>query len=68
MRRVCHTVHTPDLYNGSTFDDLAEGVAYAEEIGYGDVIERGVRYAQTNCPESLSAPDSHFGALSAQAE
>lgn len=45
LRRVGHTVHAPDLYDGRTFDTLDEGVAYAQEVGFGDIIERGVRTA-----------------------
>ncbi len=29
LRRAGHSVHTPDLYDGRTFDSLDEGVAYA---------------------------------------
>ena len=43
LRRAGHTVHAPDLYDGRTFATLEEGVAHAEEIGFGEVIERGLR-------------------------
>jgi dienelactone hydrolase len=43
LRRAGHTVHAPDLYDGRTFATLEEGVAYAKEIGFGEVIERGAR-------------------------
>src|SRR5919199_5081680 len=43
LRRAGHTVHTPDLFEGRTFDTIEEGVGYAQEIGFGEVIERGVR-------------------------
>ena len=43
LRRAGHTVHTPDLYDGHTFTSLGEGVAHAKEIGFGEVIERGLR-------------------------
>jgi dienelactone hydrolase len=36
-----HLVHTPDLYEGRTFPDIAAGVAHAEEIGFGVVVDRG---------------------------
>ena len=29
LREAGHTVHAPDLYDGNTFDDIDEGVAYA---------------------------------------
>jgi dienelactone hydrolase len=46
LRRAGHTVHAPDLYDGRTFATLEEGVAHAEEIGFGEVLERGVRAAE----------------------
>jgi dienelactone hydrolase len=41
LRAAGHVVHTRDLYDGLTFTDLAEGVAYARRIGFGAVVERG---------------------------
>src|SRR2546428_10075719 len=46
LRRAGHTVHAPDLYDGRTFDSLDAGMAYAEAIGFGQVIERGTRVAE----------------------
>jgi dienelactone hydrolase len=46
LRAAGHTVHTPDLYAGRTFADLAEGVAYARELGFDDVTEAGVQAAE----------------------
>ena len=34
LRDAGHTVHTPDLYDGRTFDTLDDGVAHAGEIGF----------------------------------
>lgn len=45
LREAGHTLHTPDLYDGNTFDTLDDGLAYAGKIGFGDVLERGVRAA-----------------------
>jgi dienelactone hydrolase len=45
LRAAGHTVHTPDLYEGRTFETLEEGMAHVEEIGFGNFIERGVRAA-----------------------
>ncbi|MGH8866850.1 MAG: dienelactone hydrolase family protein [Actinomycetes bacterium] len=41
LRRAGHTVHTPDLYEGRVFDTLEEGMAYAQEVGFGSILERG---------------------------
>lgn len=50
LRRAGNTVHTPDLYDGRTFESVDEGVAYAGEIGFGEVIERGARAADGLSP------------------
>ena len=33
LRDAGHTVHTPDLFGGHTFDDVHDGVAYAGSVG-----------------------------------
>jgi dienelactone hydrolase len=46
LRRAGHTVHAPDLYDGHTFATLEEGLAYAEEVGFDEVTERGIQAAE----------------------
>jgi dienelactone hydrolase len=41
LRQAGHTVHTPDLYEGRVFDTLDEGIAHAQEVGFGSIMERG---------------------------
>jgi len=65
LRRAGHTVHTPDLYDGRTFATIEEGVAHAEEIGFGAVIERGVR-AVEGLPAALVYAGFSLGVLPAQ--
>ena len=45
LRGAGHTVHTPDYYDGHTFDSIEAGVAYAEELGSGELRERARRIA-----------------------
>ena len=33
LRDAGHTVHAPDLFDGRTFDDVRDGVAYAQGLG-----------------------------------
>jgi dienelactone hydrolase len=33
LRAAGHTVHTPDLFDGRTFDSIEEGFAYSQELG-----------------------------------
>jgi dienelactone hydrolase len=65
LRAAGHTVHTPDLFEGRTFDTLQEGVDHAQEIGFGEVIERGVR-AVEGLPAELVYAGFSLGVLPAQ--
>jgi dienelactone hydrolase len=65
LRRAGHIVHAPDLYDGRTFATLDEGMAYVDEIGFGEVIERGVRAAGELADELVYAGFS-LGVLPAQ--
>jgi dienelactone hydrolase len=65
LRRAGHTVHTPDLYEGRTFETLDDGLAYAQQIGFGDLIDRGVRSAN-GLPATLVYAGFSLGVLPAQ--
>lgn len=65
LRSAGHSVHTPDLFEGRTFDTIEEGVAHAEEVGFGEVIERGVRAVQ-DLPEAVVYAGFSLGVLPAQ--
>jgi len=41
LRDAGHTVHTPDLYDGQTFQTLEEGLGYLKQVGFDTVLERG---------------------------
>ncbi|MER8042494.1 dienelactone hydrolase family protein [Streptomyces sp. NPDC094032] len=65
LRRSGHTVHVPDLYEGRTFESLEDGVGYAQEVGFGTLVERGVRAAET-LPARLVYAGFSLGVLPAQ--
>ena len=65
LRAAGHVVHTPDLYDGRSFTDLAGGVAHAEEIGFETVIERG-RSAAESLPAGVVYAGLSLGVLPAQ--
>ncbi|HYH12874.1 MAG TPA: dienelactone hydrolase family protein [Thermomicrobiales bacterium] len=65
LRDAGHTVHTPDLFEGRTFETVEAGVAHASEIGFGEVIERGVR-AVDGLPGDLVYGGFSLGVLPAQ--
>ncbi|MGH3442966.1 MAG: dienelactone hydrolase family protein [Nitriliruptorales bacterium] len=65
LRRDGHSVHTPDLYDGRTFPTLDEGVAYAQQVGFGEIIDRGVGVAD-DLPNELVYAGFSLGVLPAQ--
>jgi dienelactone hydrolase len=64
LREAGHVVHTPDLYEGRTFGTVDEGVAHAQAIGFGTVLERG-RQAAEALPERLVYAGASLGVLPA---
>lgn len=65
LRAPGHVVHAPDLYDGRTFTELAEGVAYAEQVGFDTIIERG-RLAADGLPTDIVYAGFSLGVLPAQ--
>lgn len=65
LRRAGHTVHTPDLYQGRVFDDLEQGVAYAESVGFDTITARGTAAAEA-MPAELVYVGISLGVLPAQ--
>jgi dienelactone hydrolase len=45
FRAAGHTVHTPDVYDGRTFDDLESGMANAREVGFQKLFDDAVEAA-----------------------
>jgi dienelactone hydrolase len=65
LRGAGPTVHAPDLYDGRTFEDLDEGVAYAKQIGFPDIISRGAAEAE-KLPADIVYAGFSLGVLPAQ--
>jgi dienelactone hydrolase len=65
LRAEGHVVHTPDLYEGRTFDSVDVGVAHAKEVGFATVLERG-RQAAEGLPERLVYAGASLGVMSAE--
>jgi dienelactone hydrolase len=66
LRGAGHEVHSPDLYDGSTFDSIEEGMAYAEEIGFPMEVVQRARAAVESLPDDLVYIGFSLGAMSAQ--
>ncbi|MFI9262751.1 dienelactone hydrolase family protein [Streptomyces werraensis] len=65
LRAAGHTVHTPDLFDGRTFDSLEEGTAYVRQVGFGEVTARGVRAADA-LPRDVVHAGFSLGVVPAQ--
>jgi dienelactone hydrolase len=65
LRAAGHNVTVPDLYEGKTFDALGDGVAYAEQVGFDTIVERG-RLAAEDLPNEIVYAGFSLGVLPAQ--
>jgi dienelactone hydrolase len=65
LRAAGHTVHTPDLFEGRTFQSIPEGMAFIEKSGFDDLRARGVRTAD-DLPAELVYAGFSFGETIAQ--
>jgi dienelactone hydrolase len=65
LRAAGHILHTPDLFEGRTFQSIDEGLAYIGEVGFDDMRERGVSVADGLLFDIVYAGFS-FGVLPAQ--
>jgi len=65
LRRAGHIVHTPDLFDGRTFDDIETGVGFAKQIGFGEVWARAEQAADGVSAEIVYAGFS-LGVVPAQ--
>jgi len=65
LQRSGHTVHVPDLYEGQVFAELEDGLAYAREVGFGSIMERG-RVATEGLPGELVYAGFSLGVMPAQ--
>ena len=65
LRAAGHTVHTPDLFEGRTFDTIEDGVGYAREVGWDEIMARGERAAES-LPNELVYGGFSLGVMPAQ--
>src|SRR6187551_3748405 len=65
LRGAGHIVHTPDLFDGRTFDRNEAGMDFAREAGFDRLLERGVRAAD-ELPNEVVYAGFSFGVMPAQ--
>jgi dienelactone hydrolase len=66
LRGAGHTVHTPDLFDGQTFDTIEDGMAYSEEIGGPMAIVDRARVAVDELPNEVVYVGFSLGVMPAQ--
>src|SRR5882672_5751691 len=65
LRAAGHTVHTPDLFDGQTFDSIDAGMAHINGLGFDELRKRGVSLAD-DLPAELVYGGFSFGETIAQ--
>jgi dienelactone hydrolase len=65
LRSAGHTVHTPDLFGGRTFDTLEEGMAYAQSE-HSPSLDELADSAVAELGDGLVYAGTSFGVMSAQ--
>ncbi|MBM6406056.1 dienelactone hydrolase family protein [Phycicoccus sp. CSK15P-2] len=64
LRAGGHTVHTPDLFEGRTFDSIDEGFEYARNRGF-DTVAAPALAAADDLPDGLVVAGISFGVMGA---
>jgi dienelactone hydrolase len=65
LRLEGHSVHTPDLFEGRKFESIEEGMGYVAEVGFEEILNRGVNAAERFPPDVCYAGFS-LGVVPAQ--
>ena len=65
LRDAGHTVHTPDMFDGRTFGSIDEGLAFAQDIGLDNILQRSVDVAE-DLPAELVYAGFSLGEMAAQ--
>lgn len=65
LREAGHVVHLPDVYDGRTFATLDEGIAYAKQVGFDTLVERG-EAAAADLPAEVVYGGWSLGGMPAQ--
>ena len=66
LRRAGHAVRTPDLFDGRTFASVEDGMAYAHDVGFGALVERGLAAAGEPSPAGVVFAGFSLGVMPAQ--
>jgi dienelactone hydrolase len=65
LRSAGHEVTVPDLYEWATFPTINDGIAHAQQIGFGEILARGVA-AAADLPAGAVVSGFSLGGMPAQ--
>lgn len=66
LRGAGHVVHTPDLFDGRTFDNIEEGMSFIEnDAGFDTLVDRAMAVAG-DLPAGIAYAGFSFGVVPAQ--
>ncbi|HJP87599.1 MAG TPA: dienelactone hydrolase family protein [Candidatus Limnocylindrales bacterium] len=65
LRAAGHTVHTPDVFDGRTFDSIPAGMEFIQGVGFEAMGEKAERFAD-DLPAELVYIGMSFGVVPAQ--
>jgi dienelactone hydrolase len=65
LRSAGHEVHTPDLFEGATFESLEDGIAYRDQIGIPTLMGRAAQLLD-DLPTELVYAGFSMGAATAE--
>jgi len=65
LREAGHIVHTPDMFDGHTFENLESGMAYVRELGFSKLLDRG-EIAVAGLPTNMVYAGFSLGVVPAQ--
>jgi dienelactone hydrolase len=65
LRAAGHTVHTPDVFEGRTFDSIPAGMEFIQGVGFEAMAEKAERFAG-DLPAELVYIGMSFGVVPAQ--
>lgn len=65
LRHAGHIVHAPDLFEGRTFDSIESGMGFVKELGFSEVMARGVGAVEA-LPVALVYAGFSLGVVPAQ--
>jgi len=65
LREAGHEVHTPDLFDGRTFESIDAGMAFIKESGMDEMTEKALQTAD-DLPADVVYAGMSFGEMAAQ--